>query len=127
MKAKKGFITREVCGETVLLATGEENIDFTNIISLNETAKFLWEKASCQEAFTVDNMVCWLTDEYEVGEEEALADCRELVEQWAEAGILEGDDVPVVSRRETIASATQPEEKPQKKEKKGFFSKLFKG
>lgn len=127
MKAKKGFITREVCGETVLLATGEENIDFTNIISLNETAKFLWEKASALDAFTVENMASWLTDEYEVGEEEALADSRELVEQWAEAGILEGDDVPVVSRSETTAPGAQPEDQPQKKEKKGFFSKLFKG
>lgn len=118
---------REVCGETVLLATGEENIDFTNIISLNETAKFLWEKASAQETFTVENLVSWLTDEYEVGEEEALTDSRELVVQWSEAGILEGDDVPVVSRSETAALVSQPEEQPKEKEKKGFFSKLFKG
>ena len=127
MKAKKGFITREVCGETVLLATGEENIDFTNIISLNETALFLWEKASQQEAFTVEDMVDWLVSEYEVSREEALSDCQELVSQWAEAGILEGDDVPVVSRSEATAPVAQPEDQPQKKEKKGFFSKLFKG
>ena len=36
MRVKKGFINRNVCGESVLLATGQENIDFTNIISLND-------------------------------------------------------------------------------------------
>ena len=34
MRVKKGFINRNVCGESVLLATGQENIDFTDIISL---------------------------------------------------------------------------------------------
>ena len=64
MRVKKGFINRNVCGESVLLATGQENIDFTNIISLNETANFLWNELAQREKFTIDDMVELLTGEY---------------------------------------------------------------
>ena len=76
MRVKKGFINRNVCGESVLLATGQENIDFTNIISLNETANFLWNELAQREDFTIDDMVELLTGEYEVEADEAKADCR---------------------------------------------------
>lgn len=73
MRVKKGFINRNVCGESVLLATGQENIDFTNIISLNETANFLWNELAQREDFTIDDMVELLTGEYEVEADEAKA------------------------------------------------------
>ena len=44
MKAKKGFNLREICGEHILIAEGKENIDFTKIISMNESAAYLWNK-----------------------------------------------------------------------------------
>lgn len=91
MKTKKGFELRTVCGERLLLATGEENIDFTDIISLNETAAFLWEQATAAEQFSIEDMIKWLTDEYDVDESLALNDCRQLVKQWMEAGMLEGE------------------------------------
>ena len=94
MRVKKGFINRNVCGESVLLATGQENIDFTNIISLNETANFLWNELAQREDFTIDDMVELLTGEYEVEADEAKADCQTLVQQWTDAGILEGEDLP---------------------------------
>ena len=42
MKIKNGFELREVCGENVIIAHGVDNIDFTKVISLNESAAFLW-------------------------------------------------------------------------------------
>ena len=120
MRVKKGFINRNVCGESVLLATGQENIDFTNIISLNETANFLWNELAQREDFTIDDMVELLTGEYEVEADEAKADCQALVQQWTDAGILEGEE-------KAQAEAEAPQEAaPKKREKKGFFSKLFK-
>ena len=38
MKAKNGFNLRTVCGENILVAEGEENIDFSNIISMNDSS-----------------------------------------------------------------------------------------
>ena len=131
MRVKKGFINRNVCGESVLLATGQENIDFTNIISLNETANFLWNELAQREDFTIDDMVELLTGEDEVEADEAKADCQALVQQWTDAGILEGKDLPpvsphVVEEKAQAEAETSQEAAPKKKEKKGFFSKLFK-
>ena len=48
MRIKDGFELREICGEHVILSHGMDNIDFSKIISLNETrlscGKRLWEK-----------------------------------------------------------------------------------
>lgn len=41
MRIKEGFELREICGEHVILSHGMDNIDFSKIISLNETAAFL--------------------------------------------------------------------------------------
>ena len=38
MKIKKGFELRNVCGEHVVIATGIENVDFSKMITLNESA-----------------------------------------------------------------------------------------
>ena len=46
MKAKTGFALRKICGEQIMVAEGKENIDYTNVISMNETSAFLWEKVS---------------------------------------------------------------------------------
>lgn len=46
MRIKEGFELREICGEHVILSHGMDNIDFSKIISLNETAAFLVE-TSC--------------------------------------------------------------------------------
>ena len=42
MRIKKGFELRDVCGEHIIVAYGIENIDFNKVISLNESATYLW-------------------------------------------------------------------------------------
>ncbi len=88
MKIKQGFDLRDICGEKVIVAAGLQNIDFSQIISLNETAAYLWENLS-PEGFTVEDMAALLTKEYEVSEEVALADCKSLAADWIAAGIVE--------------------------------------
>ena len=44
MKLKKGFVLREVAGETLVVATGEASKSFHGMIKLNETGKFIWER-----------------------------------------------------------------------------------
>ena len=43
MKTKKGFKLRTVCGENIIVAEGIENVDFSRIISMNETSAYLWK------------------------------------------------------------------------------------
>ena len=88
MKAKTGFNLRNVCGEQVIVAEGRENIDFSNIISMNETSAYLWNAIQGKD-FTVDDLVEMLTQEYDVDEQTARKDTQALANQWLEAGICE--------------------------------------
>ena len=127
MKTKVGFNLRKVCGENIIVAEGEENIDFSNIISMNESSAFLWREAQKLDNFTVADLVKILTSEYEVDEATATADVLKLTNQWGVAGILEGDDIPVLKREnEPADTPTEATVKKEEKEKKGFFKRLFK-
>lgn len=86
MKAKTGFNLRNVCGEQVIVAEGRENIDFSNIISMNETSAYLWNAIQGKD-FTVDDFVKLLMQEYDVDEQTARKDAQALANQWLEAGI----------------------------------------
>lgn len=88
MKTKKGFRLRTICGENIIVAEGIENIDFSKIISMNESSAYLWSKVQDQ-SFTIEQLVALLREEYEVDEATATADVKALVAKWQEAGIIE--------------------------------------
>ena len=88
MKTKTGFRLRNVCGENVIVAEGIENIDFSKIISMNESAAYLWQKVE-GKPFTIDDLTRLLCEAYEVDEETAKADSHTVFQQWLEAGIAE--------------------------------------
>lgn len=88
MKQKEGFGLRNVCGEHVLVAEGIENINFSQIVSFNETSAYLWEKLE-GKTFEIEDMVDLLCAEYEVTHEVAYHDCAELAKKWIEAGLIE--------------------------------------
>ncbi len=88
MKAKHGFNLRTVCGENILVAEGEENIDFSNIISMNESSAYLWNSIQGKD-FEEKDLVDLLIEMYEVDEETATRDARLLVDQWKQAEIIE--------------------------------------
>jgi len=133
MKVKNGFNLREVCGEHIIVAEGDENIDFSNIISMNESSAYLWEEVQKMDSFTVDNLVELICSQYEIDEDTARKDAIILAAQWGTAGIIEGEDIPTddsAIKKETISEGADSthletatsEEKPKKK---GFFERLF--
>ena len=89
MKAKKGFKLRQICGENIIVADGIENIDFSSIISMNESSAYLWQSIQDKEQFSTEELAALLTEQYEVDEATALADSQTLVDQWLKAGIIE--------------------------------------
>lgn len=88
MKAKKRFTLRNVCGEYIIVAEGKENIDFSNIISLNESSAYLWKKIQNMDSFSIEDLAKFLMEEYDVDMETAIADSKSLVEQWVSIGIV---------------------------------------
>lgn len=89
MKIKEGFELREVCGEHIIIGHGVAHIDFTKIITLNESASDVWNKVVDMPNFTIEDMAKVLTDNYEVDNEQALKDSKALAESWKEAGLAE--------------------------------------
>ena len=89
MKQKQGFVLREVCGENVIVAEGIETVNFNKLISLNETAAMIWEKAAELGDFTVEQLAEALCNEYDVDHDRAIEDVRRLLKNWQEAGLLE--------------------------------------
>ena len=89
MKIKKGFVLRTVCGENVIVGEGLDAINFGRMLSLNETAAWLWKQAQEQGDFTADSLAKSLCDEYDVSPNQALADVKETISQWTELKVVE--------------------------------------
>lgn len=88
MRIKEGFELRDVCGESVIVATGRKNIDFSKVISLNESASLMWRQVVGKD-FELEDLVKTLTANYEVDEATARKDVETLVGQWREIGLLD--------------------------------------
>ena len=89
MKVKKGLELQEVCGEFIIVPAGIENVDFSKIISLNETAADIWKSVAEMNEFSIDDMVKILLEQYKVDEETAREDCAKIAERWKEMGLTE--------------------------------------
>jgi sensor domain CHASE-containing protein len=90
MKAKSGFVLREVGEGTVLVPTGERVVDMNGMIVLNDTGKFVWERLD--GSHTPEQIAEALTETYEVSLEDARADVNGFLSELGELGIL--DDEP---------------------------------
>ena len=88
MRIKEGFEIQNVCGEHIIVPAGADNIDYSRIISLNETAAYLWENLATKDAFTTNDMVALLLAEYEVEESIAREDCEMIIERWKEMELV---------------------------------------
>ena len=88
MKKKPGINMRNICGENIIVAEGNVNIDFTNILSLNESAAYLWQRIG-DEHFDIDTLTQWLMEEYEVDIDTARQDVIAMVDKWLELNISE--------------------------------------
>ena len=76
-KLKEGFIYRKIAGEHVVIPVGSNIADFNGIISLNETAAFLWQQL--KEEVEPAALVSALQSEYEVDQAQAQKDVDEFI------------------------------------------------
>lgn len=89
MKIKEGFVLRDVCGDQVIIGEGLEAIDFGSLLSLNETATWLWKEAEKQGIFTNESLADALYEEYEVSKEKAQNDVSRLLNIWIKEGMID--------------------------------------
>ena len=89
MKIKKGFVLRKGCGENVIMGEGLGAIDFGKLLSLNESAAWLWEQATEMGEFTIESLAERLCETYDVTPEDARQDVAEILGQWQEVDVVE--------------------------------------
>ncbi len=89
MKAKQGFILRNVVDEHILMPTGDNIGKFNGTVLLNEVSAFVWEKL--QNPVSKDDLLRAVLDEFEVEKAVASADLDALLATFNEYGIIENE------------------------------------
>ena len=88
MKINSNYKIREIAGETIVVNQGTANVNMTRIISLNTSARLLYETLAERE-FTTEDAAKVLVDTYGIGQEQALNDAKTWVESLQKCGIIE--------------------------------------
>jgi hypothetical protein len=89
MRIKQGFVLRDVCGEKVIVGEGLGAVNFGKLLSLNETAAWLWEQAVAIGDFNVEQLTQKLCEEYEVAADEARNDITAMINEWNSIGVID--------------------------------------
>ena len=79
---------RQLGKEYILVAEGLEVMGANQMISMNETAAFLW-KAVEGKTFDTEALAKLLVDEYDISMEVAEKDVTALLQTWNKAGVIE--------------------------------------
>ena len=86
MKTVEGFTLRSLAKEYIITAENIKQINFNKMISLNESAAYLWQSVNGKE-FTADTLADLLVARYEIDRETALRDSEAIMVKWKDAGI----------------------------------------
>ena len=86
MKIIKEFILRDIAGECVLVPTGITTQEFNGLITMSDTAKFIWENLEKVDSF--DELIQLMLDEYEIDEETAGKDAHAFISELLRVGFI---------------------------------------
>lgn len=89
MKTRKGYSLRTLGNEYIIVADGLEAVDFSHMVSMNESAALLWEAVEGKD-FDASTLADLLMENYDISRETAEHDVAVLLETWRKANIIEG-------------------------------------
>ena len=87
MKIKEGYVIRQVMGNYVVIATGEESRNFHGMVKLNNTAAEIWEQIA--KGLSEDDIVKAMLESYDIDEETLRQDVKKTIETLTEQGFVE--------------------------------------
>lgn len=87
MRIKEGYVIRQVMGNYVVIATGEESLSFHGMIKLNETAASIWNYIS--EGKSEGEIVASMIEEYDIDEGNLREDVQKTIKAFVDQGLLE--------------------------------------
>lgn len=88
MTVKPGFKLRALGDEYILIGEGLEQVNFNKMVTMNESAAYLWNQVCDGQNFDAQRLADLLCEEYEVSPEQALQDALCTVEAWSKAEII---------------------------------------
>ena len=86
MKIKDGYVLRQVAGNSIVIAVGDEGLNFNGIITINGAGTFLWEKLI--NGADKDTLLRAMLSEYDIDEATASADIDEFLLKLKNADLL---------------------------------------
>lgn len=86
MKLKKDYVLRQAAGAWVVLPLGEEAVNFTGMLKLNDSGVILWRVL--EQGGDKNALVEALTNEYNVSQQQAEADVDEFLSALMQSGCM---------------------------------------
>lgn len=90
MRINPRYKIREIAGETLVVNQGIANVNMTRIISLNKSAKLLYETFAGKD-FSVVEAAAALVERYGINEVRALEDAGRWADLLKECDVIEDE------------------------------------
>lgn len=88
IQPKRNLQLRKVGKHYMIVEVCKENVNITNVFSLNKTAAALWQRIN-NGMYTAEELAEWLCGEFRVDRETAMKDIRRQLDEWKEYGLTE--------------------------------------
>lgn len=86
MRIKDGYVLRQVAGNSIVIAVGEEALNFNGIITINGAGAFLWNLLS--DGADKERLLSEMLKEYDIDEKTASDDIDEFIKKLKDADLL---------------------------------------
>lgn len=83
MTIKKQLVKRNIAGDVILVPVGDSSLTLKGLITLNETAEFIWDRLA--DAAELAAAMC---EEYDIDAATAKNDVDEILAQFRELEII---------------------------------------
>lgn len=88
MRINEEYRVRKVAGENLVVKQGAFNADMTKVISLNESALFLWNELEGRD-FLLEDVTNILISNYEVSPDQAAHDAQKWVDSLIRCSVID--------------------------------------
>ena len=86
------YETKKIGNKIILISKESDNIDFSSLQSLNETASFLFSSMK-RKQLNLSEIVEILMKEYDVDKQIATKDCVNMLTTWFALGVIRIDSI----------------------------------
>ncbi len=88
MRIKDQISLRKIADEYIMIVGTEDSLDYTQAVSLNDSAAYLIEQVQGRD-FTARDWVELLTERYDVDQTQAAEDVEQLIHMLLKAEIID--------------------------------------